>query len=254
MQKDESELLKCFEKLEQDLSELDQHVEWLTSIDRVMNKKFTTDEGANKFFRSPFDTFTGWEFENTITEVKYNCCKFVVREMNQLYKNVTFDADDIWDRFQEAGFYPTAVYSYIHNICADEDVVALEQIKNLCIKLLPMGPYGVGGSHHRANKPEHIQGKNSILLHEYVYYGKLHHGTKLIRALVNFTKITLENANPADVEPVVDILNIPGTIIYQDDLISSIRVYKNGNLKIRFRGPAYAEIMCKALTDLVEVH
>lgn len=254
MQKDELELVKCFEKLEQDLSELDQIVEWLTSIDRAMCKEFTTDEGINEYFTSPFHLFAGWDFEKSITEVKRNSCNFIVKEMNQLYKNVTFDAEDIWDRFQEAGFYPTAVHSYIHNICTEEDVVALEQIKNLCRQLLPMGPYGLGGSYHRANKPEHIQGKHSMLLHEYVYYNSLYHGTKRIRALVNFTKITLENANPADVEPVIDILNIPGTIIYQDDLISSIRVYKNGNLKIRFRGPAYAEIMCKALTDLVEVH
>ncbi|MCK4822159.1 hypothetical protein KA005_40730, partial [bacterium] len=188
-----------------------------------------------------------------ITEVKQNSCYFVVSQLNKLYKNITFDQEEIWNRFQETGFFPTAVHSYIHNMCMDEDRVALEQIKKLCLELLPHGDFGPGGSHAKANKPEHIIHKNSMQLHEYVYYDSMYHGTKRIRALINFIWITLENANPAEVEPQSEIPNETGIVIYQDDIIKSIRVYKNSNVKVMFHDPAHVGIICKALTDLVEV-
>lgn len=253
VQKDETELLQYFENLEQTLSELDQVVEWLKSEDQRMTDKFKDDEDY-KYFTSPFSTFTGYDFEKTILEVKQNCCNLVVREMSKLYKNITFNEDEIWARFQETGFFPTAVHSYIHNLCVDEDKVALEQIKDLCIELLPFGNFGTGSSRCKANKPEYIQNKNNLLLHEYVYYDGLYHGTKRIRALINFTWITLRFVSPADIQPQGEILNELGTVIYQDDLIKSIRVYKNSNLKVRFHNPAHTSVMCKALTDLVEVH
>lgn len=253
VQKDEIELLQYFENLEQTLSELDQVVEWLKGEDREMTDKFKDDEDY-KYFRSPFSAFTGYDFEKTILEVKQNCCNLVVREMNKLYKNITFNEDEIWARFQETGFFPTAVHSYIHNMCVDEDKVALEQIKDLCIELLPYGAFGPGGYHGKADKPEHIMNKNSMLLHEHIYYDKIYHGTKRIRALINFTWITLKHVSPADIQPQGKILDGIGTVIYSDDLIKSIRVYKNSNLKIRFHIPDHTGVMCKALTDLVEVH
>ena len=252
VQKDEIELLQYFENLEQTLSELDQVVEWLKGEDREMTDKFKDDEDY-KYFRSPFSAFTGYDFEKTILGVKQDCCNLVVREMNKLYKNITFDVDEIWARFQETGFFPTAVHSYIHNMCIDEDKIALGQIKDLCIELLPYGAFGPGGYHGKADKPEHIMNKNSMQLQESVHYDKIYHGTKRIRALVNFIWITLENASPADVEPQSDIPNETGIVIYQDELIKSVRVYKNSNVKVMFHDPAHAGVMCKALTDLVDV-
>ena len=253
VKQDETELLRYFEKLEGVLFELDQVVEWLHSEDQMMTDEFK-DDGDNKYFRSPFYAFDGYQFEQMITEVKQNCCYFVVKEMNKFYKNIILDHDEIWNRFQETGFFPTAVHSYIHNMCMDEDKVALEQIKTLCIELLPFGDYELNGGHGKANKPEHIMhNKNSMQLHENVSYSNMYHGTKRIRALVNFIWITLENASPADVEPQTDILNKTGIVIYQDDIIKSIRVYKNSNVKVMFYDPAHTGIVCKALTDLVEV-
>lgn len=252
VKKDETELLQYFENLEQTLSELDQVVEWLKSEDQKMTDKFKDDEDY-KYFRSPFSAFAGYEFEKTILGVKQDCCNLVVREMDKLYNNITFDADKIWARFRETGFFPTAAHSYIHNLCVDEDKIALEQIKDFCIELLPFGNFGIGNSHCKANKPEHIQNKNNLQLYEYVYYDKLYHGTKRIRALINFTWITLRCVSPAGVEPQGEILNETGIVMYQDDLIKSIRVYKNSNLKVRFHNPDHADIMSKALTDLVEV-
>ena len=252
VKEDETELFKRFGKLENTLFELDQVVEWLKSEDQLMTDEFK-DDGDNKYFRSPFSAFTGYDFEKLITEVKQNSCYFVVSQLNKLYKNITFDQEEIWNRFQETGFFPTAVHSYIHNMCMDEDKVALEQIKNLCIELLPWGDYLPGGSRGRANKPEHIINENSMQLHENIMYGGIYHGTKRIRALINFTWITLKYVSPADIQPQGEILDGIGTVIYSDDLIKSIRVYKNGNLKIRFHIPEHTGVMCKALTDLVEV-
>jgi hypothetical protein len=246
----ETELLAHIVTLEQTLTELDRVIKWLKSEDQKMTDEFTDDE-ENQHFRSPLVGFSGWNFEQVIEEVKRMSGRFVVTEMSKLYKNITLDPDEICSRFQEAGIFPTAIHTYIQQICADEDKVALEQIKDLCTDLLPWGDYGPGGSHGKANKPEYIMNKNTMVLSETIAYAGLYNGIKRIRALVNFIKITLEDASPADVEPQVEIIEEFGTVMYQDDLIKSIRVYKNGNVKVVFHDPTNTEIMCKALTDLV---
>lgn len=252
MKQTKEELLECLEDLEQTLTKLDQVVDWLKSENQKMADMFKDDEDYTHYL-SPLNSVTGYDFEKTIREVKHNSCDFVVKQMSRFYKNITLDADTIWKQFKETGFFPTAVYGYINLMCIEEDKLALDQIKTHCVELLPYGTYGKGLNRCRANKPELIINRNSLVLHEHVYYDRLYHGIIRIRALINFTWITLKGSNPADVEPKGEILNETGIISYQDELIKSIRIYKNGNVKITFRNPAHTAIMGKALTDLVVV-
>lgn len=222
---------------------------------------FRTPDDIEKgyYFFNPIEI--DYDFEKIVDDVQSKITDFILRYMDQKFSNLVIDEQDVHD-FIEGGeviqkmrilhdpqpnrpvlngqFSTKAVIQYIEYKYADEETITLKQIKEFASNALPrVGEYTT----EKASKPEHIPiiNKTGIELKSSIYYsGRKDDPTAAVIKLIH---IKLNHVLPSQVEH--HDINCSDT--YSDDKIKSLRMYKNGKLKIIFHTVEDMETVRKLL-------
>lgn len=226
-------------------------------------------EQAKHDFKTPHDIEKGYYFSNPIdidyelksliNKVKASITDFIDGYMDDKFNNLVIDSADVKEYFGlnsrgcnnlekpvfQGFFTARAVIQYIEEKYADEETITLMQIKEYARYALPrIGEYTT----EKPSKPEHILiiGKTGIeLICSSYYSGGKEDPTAAVIKLIH---IKLNRVLPSQAEH----HNINYSDTYSDDIIKSLRKYKNGKLKIIFHKQGDMEIMRRTLVGCDE--
>ncbi len=197
--------------------------------------KDTSDE---KWWSHPFGYTEDLGMGDVISTTKTNLTKFVVSEINKHYTNLEIDVRKVEEFVKtQKTFDASETIKFIQTAYADEDRLALEQIKEVCSHLLPHGEFGVNKHWELASKPEHLVMEGSDKTIELRVYEGYHgmssryYGQKAkVAEFLKLVDITLRGTPPSKAIGA----GVGQNAVYKDDKIKSLRYFKNNSLKVVF--------------------
>lgn len=223
------------------------------AYNRLVETQNALKEAAQKIEADFKDTASPYNFNNPIgyktdldgvvRDARHLFTSFVVRQVNEGYKNLSIDETAIQKFVEERQtFNANEIIKYIWELYADEDGITLKQIRETCGKLLPWG--GFGDSHCRAQKPEQITKINATGI-ELRIHGREYEQSERVSAFLKLVDITLRKAKPSQAEG----RKVELGETYKDDKIKSLRYFKNNTLKVLFNKAEDCEKVKYALFD-----
>jgi hypothetical protein len=197
--------------------------------------KDTSDE---KWWSHPFGYAEDLGMGDVISAAKTSLMKFIVSEINKHYTNLEIDVGKVEEFVRTRKTFDAAeVIKFIQTAYADEDGLALEQIKMVCSHLLPHGEFGVNKHWELASKPEHLVMEGSDKTIELRVYEGYHgmssryYGQKAkVAEFLKMVDISLRGTPPSKATGAGVALGA----VYKDDRIKSLRYFKNNSLKVVF--------------------
>lgn len=209
----------------------------LSVLTDIYDRLIATEKAINNASKQIENTFAeldddGW-FSNTVTyrvsvvdtieSARASFTDFVVKQLNDDYKNLTIDRDAMNEYTKTHGFNADALINHIKEKYANEDDATLQQIKSAGKELIP---YRSG---RRIKTPDDLNrlGNAGFELRTYGYNYGQRTQTETFLKLVD---ITLRDIRPSE----VDTKSVEIGKVYKDDKIKSLRYFKNNSLKVIF--------------------